>query len=60
MYRIVTTAEIVQYDGTVIEVGSTGKVFSFNRDTCSFYADMDDGTFTFIKAWEFDRVEENA
>ena len=58
--RIITTTDLVQRDGTIIKSGSTGKVFACSRDSGSFYTNMDDGTFIFIKAWEFDRIEENA
>ena len=58
--RIITNTDLVQYNGNVIKSGSTGKVFSMNRDSGSFQAQMDDGTFIFIKAWEFDRIKENA
>lgn len=60
MNRIVITADITKYDGTVIKIGDTGKAFGFNRDTCNFSVTMDDGTYALIKAWEFDFVKENA
>jgi hypothetical protein len=60
MNRIVTTEAVTKRDGTVIAAGSTGKVFGFNRDTCNFSANMDSGEYVFLKAWEFDYVQEEA
>lgn len=58
MNRIVTTEDVTKSDGTVIAAGSTGKVFSFNRDTSNFSANMDSGEYVFLKAWEFDYEQE--
>jgi hypothetical protein len=58
MNRIVTTETVTKSDGTVIAAGSTGKAFGFNRDTCNFSATMDSGEYVFLKAWEFEFVQD--
>ena len=60
MNRIVITTDIERYNGTIVAAGSSGQVFAFNRDTCNFSVKLDDGTYISAKAWEFDRIEENA